>query len=127
MKTFKIPTVSFGEIELTEEDLKLAKPIIDLAFSSLDDSHYDTVKKMKVSDVLETLAKMTDGELYHFAKINEEFMTSAGYKIDSFTLRIWKEIFKRNGIGYKQVGYISNKQRNLLIRLGLKYRVDRVK
>lgn len=53
---------------------------------------------------------MTEGELYHFAKTNKNFMEFSSRKADSFTLKIWKEIF----LGYKQVRLLSKKQRNLI-------------
>ena len=123
----KITLLSGQEIELTKEGIKLLKPKIDEAFAGLDDSEYFRIKKLQGSEIEIELQKMSDGDLYHFAKTNEEFMTFISYMADPFTIKIWKELFKRHNLGYKQVRLISNKQRNLLKELGIKYRQDKPK
>jgi Mor family transcriptional regulator len=126
MKKTKI-TLSVGDIyleDLTKEDIKILKPYIDELFSNLDDSDYERIKKLTASEIEHELNNMTEGELYHFAKTNENFMEFSSWKADSFTLKIWKEIFKRHNLGYKQLRSLSKKQRNQLTKLGLSYRKD---
>jgi len=126
MKKTKIK-LSVGDIyleDLTKEDIKILKPYIDEVFSNLDDSDYERIKKLTASEIEHELNNMTEGQLYHFAKTNENFMEFSSWKADSFTLKIWKEIFKRNNLGYKQLRSLSKKQRNQLTKLGLSYRKD---
>lgn len=120
MEKLKV-SLSFGEIELTNEDIKKLKPIIDTAYTQLDESVYNGLKWEKADIVKERLDKMSDDELLEVAKLDDENPLQ-GYTSQVLTKRILSELFKRNGIGWKQVGHLSRKQREFLESKGLKPR-----
>lgn len=119
MKTFTIK-LSNDEIVVSEEDIKLGMPQWENAFNSLGDSGYSRIKAMKGSEIVLELENMPDGDLYQLAKENDKHIEYKTYHADSFTIKIRQELFKRKGLGYKQVGHLSKVQRNYLGTLGLK-------
>lgn len=107
------------QIHLTEVDVKNLKPIIDKAFANLDDNLYHNLKVSNKETIEITLKSMSEEQLIEFAKTNDLFKIKHSYKQDSFTQKIFREIFIRKGIGYKQIRHLSRKQRNLIESLGI--------
>ncbi|WP_312394787.1 hypothetical protein [Chryseobacterium sp.] len=117
----KIKLSTGKEIELTAEELKELKPIIDKEFASLDENLYLKLKWSKPEIIREALENMALDELIEFAKFNDsQIEYSPGYRADAFTTKIRQELFKRHGLGYKQAFHLSFKQRDFLKSLGLK-------
>ncbi|AZA49770.1 hypothetical protein EG346_16985 [Chryseobacterium carnipullorum] len=119
MKTVKYTLETGQEIELTPEDIKALKLIVDAAFANLDDTVYKKLKASTPVEIKEALAAMSDEDLLQFARMNEPHRRN-GYKPDPFSLKIYQELFKRNGYGYKQVSHLSFKQERFLKSLGLR-------
>jgi hypothetical protein len=112
-------TLSFGEVDLTPEDIKILKPIVDREFDNLDETIYKRLKVSTPAEIVEALGDMTDEQLLQFAKVNDLYRRN-GYRVDAFTQKIYRELFLRNNLGYKQIGHLSNKQRNFLESKGLR-------
>ncbi|MCT2409978.1 hypothetical protein NZD88_20680 [Chryseobacterium antibioticum] len=115
MKKTITMTLTTGEIVLTMDEIRLIKPIIDKAFADLDESIYGRLLAEEPTKVKEELINLGYDKLIALAKINDK---EKGPR--SFTKKIRSEIFKRHGLGYKQLTTcMSSKQRNLLKELGL--------
>ncbi|SHH95435.1 hypothetical protein SAMN05421866_0003 [Chryseobacterium oranimense] len=119
MRTFKIK-LSNKEILVTEEDIKIGMHQWNNAYNSLIDSRYEQLKKMNVKDFAAELENMSDADLLHLAKENDEHVEFKNYNADDFTIKIRQELFKRKGLGYKQLKFLSKVQRSYLETLGLK-------
>ncbi|NML69996.1 hypothetical protein HHL23_09305 [Chryseobacterium sp. RP-3-3] len=120
MKTVKYTLVNGQEIELTPEDIKLLKPVLDEAFANLDDIIYKKLKVSTPDEIREALAAMTNEELLRLAEQNDPHRRD-GRRPDAFSTKIFQEMFKRAGYGYKQLSHMSFKQRNYLASLGLRF------
>ncbi|KPE51007.1 hypothetical protein [Chryseobacterium indologenes] len=113
-----IVKLSIGEIELTEADIKALKVQIDDYLSGTDETKYNQLKCLTAVEFSEELSKMSDDELVNFTRMHERLLGPP-----HLTIKFRTEIFRRNGVGYKNVTrYLSGKQRNLLNKLGLKNR-----
>lgn len=119
MKEIKYKLSNGQEIELTEEDVKNLKPIIDEAFLKLDESVYKRLKGSSPTEIVAELAEMSDDNLLNLAKSND-LSPRSGSVHKSFTIKIWAELFKRNGIGKPTGRHLSFKQSAFLEGLGLK-------
>lgn len=115
----KIELSNGQEIELTDEDVRILKPKIDEAFSKLDESVYKRLRGSSPAEVIAELSEMSDEDLLNLAKTND-LNPRGGQAHKSFTIRIWAEFFKRNGIGKPTGRNLSFKQSAFLQRLGLK-------
>ncbi|PXW07105.1 hypothetical protein C8D70_12320 [Chryseobacterium sp. CBTAP 102] len=117
-------TLSIGEITISDKDILKLKPLLDQAFIELDDSaFYKKILGMKPVEQVKELEDMTDEDLINLAKANDLY-SSGGQVYSNFTIKIWKELFKRVGLGYKQVNrYLSFAQSSYLEGLGLKSRI----
>jgi hypothetical protein len=113
--------LSFGETGLTEQDIRDLKPEIDKAFLNLNQDEYTKLKNSTKTVIEETFENMTDEELLKFAKVND-LHKREHYIVDSFTQKIYAELFKRIGLGHKQLRTLSFKQRKYLKSLGLRDR-----
>ncbi|PWN60031.1 hypothetical protein [Chryseobacterium oncorhynchi] len=115
--------LSIGEIELSEEDIRLIKPQIDKAFVGLEQDEYEKLKESKPDEIKMALENMDDDELLYIAKVNDQKKPDNRYRPDSFSQKIYRELFKRKGdLGYKQLNHLSTIQRKYLTSLGLKER-----
>lgn len=120
MDKLLILTLQSGQsIELTPEDIRNFKPQIDKAFENLDSLDNFQFRNLPKQEIEKKLEEMTFGELYQFAKENEEFMTFKHYQADQVTRQIWKELCKRKGLGWKQLLRLSKIQTEYLESLGL--------
>ncbi|MDN5396620.1 MAG: hypothetical protein L0G02_08135 [Lactococcus lactis] len=119
MKTVKYTLVSGQEIELTPEDIKALKPIVDAAFANLDDSLLKHLRWSSPKAIQTELATLSDDKLLELAKLND-LNPMNGHNISVFTNKIRSELFKRNGLGHKQINHLSYKQRSFLESLGLR-------
>ncbi|AZA73591.1 hypothetical protein [Chryseobacterium indoltheticum] len=124
MKTINFKLSSGIEIELSNKDMEELKPLIDSALANLDVNLYERLKKSESKIITETLEKMNDLELIEFARIHDAQTVMNMLHLDSFSKKIYSELFKRAGIGFKQVSHLSFKQRNYLKELGLKSKND---
>lgn len=125
MKTINFKLSSGIEIELSKKDMEGLKPIIDSAIANLDVNLYERLKKSESKIITETLGKMNDLELIEFARIHDAQTVMNMLHLDSFSKKIYSELFKRAGIGFRQVSHLSFKQRNYLKELGLKSRNEK--
>ncbi|WP_278494914.1 hypothetical protein [Chryseobacterium arthrosphaerae] len=117
MNPIKVKLTS-GEVLLMETDVIYLKNIIDAAFSSLYETTYMEIKGQKPEETRSALAKLTDDELINIAKC-DDLNPMEGQVHRSFTLKIRAELFKRKGLGYKNVHKMSFSQRSYLEELGL--------
>lgn len=124
MKTINFKLSSGIEIDLSKKDMEELKPIIDSALANLDVNLYERLKKSESKTITENLEKMNDLELIEFARIHDAQTVMNMLHLDSFSKKIYSELFKRAGIGFKQVSHLSFKQRNYLKELGLKSKND---
>lgn len=102
--------------------------LIDLSktvIANLEGNIYENLKKSDSKLLIETLEKMNDLELIELAKIHDGQTEMNLLNIDSFSKKIYSELFKRAGIGFKQVSHLSYRQRNHLESLGLKYKKEK--
>ena len=125
MKTIKFILSSGIEIELTKEDIEQLKPMIDKALANLDDNLYDRLKNSDSKFIEAELQKLNDLELVEFAKIHDEQTEMRLLHLDSFSKKIYSELFKRAGLGFKNVRHLSFTQRDYLKSIGLKYKNDK--
>lgn len=125
MKIINFKLSSGIEIELSKKDMEGLKPIIDSALANLDVNLYERLKKSESKIITENLGEMNDLELIEFAKIHDAQTVMNMLHLDSFSKKIYSELFKRAGIGFKQVSHLSFKQRNYLRELGLKSRNEK--
>lgn len=125
MKTINFKLSSGIEIELSKDDMEQLKPLIDNALANLDVNLYERLKKSESKIITETLGEMNDLELIEFAKIHDAQTVMNMLHLDSFSKKIYSELFKRADIGFKQVSHLSFKQRNYLHSLGLKSRNEK--
>lgn len=110
--------LSIGEIELSEADIKALYDQIDCYLSGADETVYNQLKVIKSAKIVEMLEKMAFDQLVATARLHER-SNGPGHLTNKFRT----EIFKRNGLGHKNVScYLSGKQRDLLQGLGLKNR-----
>ncbi|WP_159479822.1 hypothetical protein [Chryseobacterium sp. 18068] len=122
MKKFEI-TLSVGNLIFTEDDIISLKSFVDNCFLELNQDDYKKLKRSSKEVIEKTLEKMTNDQLIEFANINDIYRKEIAYRPDSFTQKIYREIFKRKeGMGFKQLGHLSSKQREYLESLGLKSR-----
>ena len=125
MKTITFTLSSGIEIELTKEDMEQLKPMIDKALANLDDNLYDRLKNSDSKFIEVELEKMNDLELVEFAKVHDEQTEMKLLHLDSFSKKIYSELFKRAGLGFKNVRHLSFTQRDYLKSIGLKYKNDK--
>ncbi|MGE8528484.1 hypothetical protein [Chryseobacterium rhizosphaerae] len=110
--------LSSGEIRLTEEDIRTLKPVIDDVISIMDRPVLEGLELESSLRIKEVLGILSEEQLVEFAKKIEK---EAGPR--HVTNKIRAELFKRSGLGHKQVGsYLSTKQRSLLKLLGLHHK-----
>lgn len=79
---------------------------------------------LKISEpkiIREALESMSDEQLIEFAKENDQHKRK-GYRPDAFTQKIFAELFKRKGLGYKQLGHLSSIQARYIESLGIESR-----
>ncbi|CEJ71290.1 hypothetical protein BN1195_03635 [Chryseobacterium oranimense G311] len=119
MKTVKYTLESGQEIELSPEDIKGLKQILDREFENLDETVYKKLKVSTPDEIAEALGDMTDEELLQFAKVNDQYRRE-GYIIDPFSQKIYRELFIRARLGFKQLRKLSVIQRNFLESKGLR-------
>lgn len=119
-------TLSSGiEIELSKEDMEQLKPLIDKALANLDDRLYERLKKADSTVVAEELQKLNDLELIEFAKVHDGQTEMNLLHLNSFSKKIYSELFRRAGLGYKKLRHLSFTQRDYLSSLGLKSKNDK--
>lgn len=125
MEATKFTLASGEEIMLTLEDVKALKPQIDTALAGLEETIYNDLKWRNREEVSQRLQALTDEKLLELAKLNDKLF-KGGEKDRTLTQRIRMELFKRNGIGHKQLtAHLSATQRNFLTSLGLDERLFR--
>ena len=124
MEATKFTLADGKEIMLTAEDVKVLKPQIDKAIADLDESIHESLKWRKRDEVEKTLESLSSEKLLQLAILNDERF-QGGERDRTLTNRIRSELFKRNGLGYKQVGHMSSTQRDFLSSLGLDPRLFR--
>lgn len=117
----KVKLESGLEVDLTSNDIRMLKALIDKEFLTIDQTPYDKLKASKNEVIEQTIKEMTDQELLELAKVND-LHRPEGYYNDPFSQKIYSEIFKRKGIGHKQLRRLSVKQRQYLVSLGLRYK-----
>ncbi|KNB60992.1 hypothetical protein [Chryseobacterium sp. Hurlbut01] len=118
-------TLSSGiEIELSKDDMEQLKPMIDKALANLDDDLYDRLRNSDSKIIEAELEKLNNLELVEFAKIHDAQTEMKLLHLDSFSKKIYSELFKRAGLGFKNVRHLSFTQRDYLKSIGLKYKND---
>lgn len=119
MRTVKYTLESGQEIELSPEDIKGLKQILDKEFENLDENILKKLKWANPKSIQSELENLPDDKLLDLAKLND-LSPISGHNATVLTNKIRSELFKRNGLGYKQTGYLSLKQRNFLESKGLR-------
>ena len=117
MNPIKVKLTS-GEILLMEADVIYLKDIIDTAFSSLYEVTYLEIKGQKPEECRLALSKLSFDDLLNIAKC-DDLNPFGGQFHRSFTLKIRAELFKRKGLGYRNVHHMSSSQKAYLEELRL--------
>ncbi|SHF17817.1 hypothetical protein [Chryseobacterium vrystaatense] len=117
MKSITV-TLNGQEITISIEDQKMLKKMIDSNLADLDETIYQRLKVSSPAEVETELETMGDDQLLELARLIEK---EKGPK--PLNKRVRSELFKRAGIGYKQLStYMSKKQREYLESIGLSWR-----
>ncbi|MHA7822491.1 hypothetical protein ACVVIH_06985 [Chryseobacterium arthrosphaerae] len=117
MNPIKVKLTS-GETLILEEDVRYLKPIIDIAFAMLHEVTYLGIKGQKPEECRTALSKLSFDELLNIAKC-DDMDPIEGRVNSSLTRKIRSELFKRKGLGYKNVYSLSHAQKAYLNELGL--------
>lgn len=114
-------TLSSGiEIQLSEDDVKGLKTLIDQEVLKLEFDFYENLKRSTPAIIENELSKMSDSDLIPFARVHDAKTELNLMRLDSFSKKIYRELFKRAGLGHKQVRSLSRKQLQYMDSIGLK-------
>ena len=117
MNPIKVKLTS-GELLLMEADVIYLKPLIDAVFTTMGEPTYLEIKGKKPEECRTALEKLSFEELLNIAKC-DDLNPMEGKVHRDFTAKIRAELFKRKGLGYKNISSLSFAQKAYLKEIGL--------
>lgn len=111
-----------NEISLNRDNWETLKKLAEKAIANLPEDLYSKIKLLGLKDASKQLSELNDTALLEIAKTHDQQTELNLLHINGLSKRIYSELFKRAGMGHKQIQHLSSKQRKYLETLGLKHR-----